>query len=87
MFLKYLIRLTRNMFSNLTVTYREMGICAISVLINTRMIRFWSELLTPESNKYASVLDKIILEPHCNGQHTSKWMAKISQILADSGFD
>jgi hypothetical protein len=85
-FLKHLFRLPRATMNNLI--YGETGLYPVSVLIQSRVIRFWSGILLPESDKKISTkLYNVLLKIHVSTNHSFAWLQFVRHILVTSGFD
>ena len=85
-FLKYLFHLPRNTMTDLI--YGDTGFVPISILIKSRLIRFWTGLVLPQhSNKFSSKIYKLIYDLHVNCHFEFPWLENIKNILIECGYD
>ena len=84
-FLKHLFHLNRKTMSH--VIYGETGLYPISVLVKTRMIRFWADIVSSNMQKYSCKLYDILYELHKQRIFTSPWLNCIQNILTETGFE
>ena len=83
-FLKQLLRLNKNTMTELV--YGETGFYPLSVQIQSRMIRFWTNLIT-NPDKLSSKIYKFLVDIHERSDFKSKWLASIKSILETCGFE
>ena len=85
-FLKYLFCLNKRTMSHLI--YGETGIYPVSVLVKSRMVRFWADLVLPSSKeKYSSIMYDILFTLFKNDIYRSPWIVYVKNILTECGFD
>ena len=65
--------------------YGELGRVPMSVHIKTRIISYWSQILTGKQTKYSFILYNLLYCKFNNGYET-KWMGNLKSILDSSGF-
>ena len=83
-FLKFAFNLKRS--TPTYMIYGELGVKPISIDIKTRMISFWSKLLSHEGNQVASSMYQIIYDMHKNNIIKSEYLNNIKHILNTCGF-
>lgn len=67
--------------------YGDLGISPVSVHVKIRMIKFWTSLITCQSDKYSNKIYKALYDLHKNGTYTSEWLNSIRNILIETGYD
>ena len=67
--------------------YGETGIYPLSVLIKSRIIKFWTGLISDHSDKFSSKLYNVLHGLYTKGVYCSKWIKNVHQILIETGFD
>ena len=65
----------------LNFLYGELGRFPLSILAQTRMINFWSKLITGKQTKISSTVYRYMIDE----QFDCKWLAKIKSILTNIG--
>ena len=84
-FLKHLFHLNKKTMSHMI--YGETGFYPISVLVKTRMIRLWADIVSSTTQKYSCKLYGLLYQLHKQGSYTSPWLNCIKNILSETGFD
>lgn len=65
--------------------YGEFGIFPLEIDIYTRMVSFWSKLVTPESNKLSSMMYWILFSYNKLNYVKSNWVCTLKTILIECG--
>ena len=68
------------------MTYGELGVKPILIDIKTRVVSFWSRLLTETENKLSSLMYKIEYQMHKNKQIKSEYINNVENIINTCGF-
>lgn len=67
------------------IVYGDLGEFPIDVTINTRMIGYWSRLLTGKTTKLSTIMYKCLLHLDSTGIYSSQWITHIRTILNNCG--
>ena len=85
-FLKYVFHLPRNTMTDML--YGETGFVPVSILIKSRLIRFWSGLvLSQNAHKLSSKMYKLMYDLHRNDVFECPWLDNVKSILIECGYD
>ena len=82
-FLKLVLNVKMTTCTNMV--FAELGVFPLYTVIQTRMVVFWSRLISGKSKKLNYILYKHILKLHEVGKEVSPWLAKIKEILNNCG--
>ena len=83
-FLKYAFNLKKS--TPTYMIYGELGVKPILIDIKTRVVSFWSRLLTETENKLSSLMYKIVYQMHKNKQIKSEYINNVENIINTCGF-
>ena len=71
----------------LAMVYGEFGRFPLAIQIKTRMIKFWTKILTGKNSKISFKLYLLLLYLHKNNIYSCKWILFIEKILQDVGLN
>ncbi len=82
-FLKHVLYVHKN--TSTDVVYGELGEYPVDVIINTRMIGYWSRLVTGKATKLRMIMYTSLLYLDLNNRYSSPWICHIRDILNSCG--
>ncbi len=82
-FLKHVLYAHKN--TSIYIVYGELGEYPVDVIINTRMIGYWSRLITGKATKLSMIMYTRLLYLESNNRYSSPWICDIRDILNSCG--
>ena len=82
-FFKHVLYVHKN--TSTDIVYGELGEYPLDVMNNTRMIKYWSRLITGKTTKLSLVMYKSILYLDSTNMYSSLWISYIRNILNSCG--
>uniref|UniRef100_A0A0N7ZBB2 Reverse transcriptase domain-containing protein n=1 Tax=Scylla olivacea TaxID=85551 RepID=A0A0N7ZBB2_SCYOL len=82
-FLKHVLHVHK--YTSTDIVYGELGEYPIDIVINTRMIGYWSRLITGKTTKLSMIMYKSLLHLDSTGMYSSPWICHIRNILNNCG--
>ncbi len=82
-FFKHVLYVHQN--TSTDIVYGELGEYPIEVAINTRMIGYWSRLITGKATKLSMIMYASLLHLHSTNRYSSPWICHIRDVLNNCG--
>lgn len=83
-FLKMILNLKKSTPSYMI--YGELGIYPLKVIIQSRIISFWTKLLDFNSNKLSSMVYQVQYRLYKQGKCKSKWFDNVKNLIMSNGY-
>ena len=82
-YLKYILGVHKNTCKD--IVYGELGVYPVDIVIKTRMLSYWTRLITGKQSKLAYIMYQSLLYLNCVGLYTSDWLREVQSILNNCG--
>ena len=69
------------------MVYGELGRTPLDILIKSRMISYWGQLITGKQSKLSYKLYMVLLDLYINNEYCSQWIKCIHQTLVELGLN